>query len=188
MQQVAKGISAKAAAKAFQRQQIFYGSRYQMTMSDMEKAGLNPILAGALGGGGGASAPMAHMTGAGRGGKGENLYIAEKQAENLEAQTNATNALALKHAADTRGIDLDNVDRAGFAKWQAENPTIRRAGYAKQSAGVIGAAYSTAKDVVNEAGGFEGITRKLFPTYFKERERIKNQKPRKSYGGATGTY
>lgn len=42
-------ISKPNAKQAYQRERELYSTRYQMTMADMEKAGLNPILAASSG-------------------------------------------------------------------------------------------------------------------------------------------
>lgn len=174
MQQVQKGINAKEASKARKHQIFMRATAYQTAAKDLEKAGLNRILA--LGGPARAEGgPQASVGPASRGGKGENLFLSEKQAQALDAQIGATNALALKHAADTRGIDLDNIDKAEYTKWLQENPGVRRIGYARKSAGIPGAVYTTAKDLMKGQGGFEGVTKKLFPTYYKTRNQLKNK-------------
>lgn len=44
-------VNAKAASKQMAFQKEMFSNRYQITMADMAKAGLNPILAATLGGG-----------------------------------------------------------------------------------------------------------------------------------------
>ena len=46
---MANNASARAAKEMMQFQEKMFRSRYQMTMADMRKAGLNPILAGSMG-------------------------------------------------------------------------------------------------------------------------------------------
>ena len=46
---LANNASAKAAKEMMEFQEKMFRSRYQMTMADMRKAGLNPILAGSMG-------------------------------------------------------------------------------------------------------------------------------------------
>lgn len=149
MQQVAKGINAREAQKARKHQLFMRATQYQTAASDLEKAGLNRILA--LGGparSGGA--PQAGGATGGRGGKGDNLYLAELDAELKRSQTSAQVASANQANENAEATRLQNVDAANFNQWMADNPEQRRAGYAYKHTGLVGAGISTARDIINE--------------------------------------
>lgn len=108
------------AKLAYQRNLDAYGSRYQMTMADMAKAGLNPILAASQGVGGVPSAQPASQTTAsfphkqGSGGKsaGVEAFAQAASAQQSIAQAELTTAQTGLVGAQTRQVETQtNTER-----------------------------------------------------------------------------
>lgn len=97
-------FSAKATKRAYKYQKRVYKKRYQWTVSDLRKAGLNPILAVRGGLGGGVSAPPAQAAPVGGAGKGalEGVMSALQakrtlaETKNIEQATKTQKALTWK--------------------------------------------------------------------------------------------
>lgn len=106
---LSKKSSAKAAKIAHKRNVSDYKHRYQWTMADMRKAGLNPILAAGTGAG---SLPGNTAAEAGQIGEG----VAQAPASALSAMQakatiQATQAQAAKTTQDAKAQTIDNVYR-----------------------------------------------------------------------------
>lgn len=104
-------IGAGSAAQAQQFNRTNYKHRYQWTAEDMEKAGLNRILAASQGGGQGPPAPMA------QGGGGSSDILTALQAKLTNAQTRKTNAEATLAEKDIPLAELKNEMTAKAISW-----------------------------------------------------------------------
>lgn len=97
-----------------------YEKRYQMTMADMRKAGLNPILAYKQGAGsaptsGGGNIQAVKPALADSLLKGAQYNTAVSQADMMKSQSELNSAKA----------KLDNIDVQWFKKWNKENPNFQ---------------------------------------------------------------
>lgn len=107
----------KAAKKARDHQLFMYRNRYRMTMDDMRAAGLNPILAASLGGGGPVSAPQARMgsfpSGGAAAGAQAGISVSKVKAEKelLNASIATQTALGNKYTQEAATIhhNMNNI-------------------------------------------------------------------------------
>lgn len=107
-----------------------YRHRYRMTMRDMAEAGLNPILAGEVGGGSTPSVGMAQNAMAGAGARAVSsagsLLRAVVDAKATKAQTNAIIQGEAESRARTEGYYADaRLKNAQQAAVMEQNPTIK---------------------------------------------------------------
>lgn len=137
-------ITLSAQKKEAKKQRKFarfmYEHRYRMTMADMRAAGLNPILAAGIGGGGG-PAPQGSManisplptSGATRGAAvGAQVSKLKQEKSLLEAQKEASSALASKASAEaaltagnTPALLAKTAGEASSAVSQAASDKVR---------------------------------------------------------------
>lgn len=101
-----------AATTAFERQSALYGSRYQMQMADMKKAGLNPILSyrqSPPGTGGVAMAPVENLalTGAQTGAHSAAATKSREEATTQKELRRQIAAVAAREEASARNIAQD---------------------------------------------------------------------------------
>lgn len=136
-QRQANQANIELARERMAFQERMYGSRYQMQMADMRKAGLNPILAfaGAPGAPGGAQAQVGSVTGqAGEIlGKGVasaiQAYRARSEVRKREAEIGAVTAQARNLEADT-ALKAKQTDVAGAQERQLFSQTVLNNGLA----------------------------------------------------------
>lgn len=123
-------FNAKQAKKQRRWAKRMYENRYQMTMRDMEKAGLNPILAyqqgaGSVPSGASASVSMPDVGGsAARGAAaGTAAALAKAQVPNIESQTASNAASAARSKADAERMQIENRIRGHLADALDNNET-----------------------------------------------------------------
>lgn len=128
----------KAARRAYERNVRAYRHRYQWTMDDMRKAGLNPILAYSSGAGSAPTAQQAQtfMADASSFGKGAEAAVkaalADSQKANVDSSTEANvqtaraaAAAAKKSIAETQGVNQRNLEHSYILDAYKENPKLR---------------------------------------------------------------
>ena len=101
-------MSARQSAEAFERSQGAYGTRYQTTMQDMRKAGLNPILA-ASGGFGVGNAPQ----------------MAAPQAFQAPAPVVLPSSASAKNVAEQTNIEYDTLKKREEIKNIIEDTNVK---------------------------------------------------------------
>ena len=152
----------KAARRAFERSVKAYKHRYQWTMEDMRKAGLNPILAYGQGAGSAPTAQqaqtfLADASSLGRGAEaGIKAALADPQKRQIEAATQASvssakaaEAAASKTATETIGVQQRNeLDRLTLEAIK-RNKGFREAWVARQVYGT-GMNPSSAKAIYHQ--------------------------------------
>lgn len=107
--------------QAWDRTKAIYERRYQWTMNDMRKAGLNPILAYQQGASGGAAVPQTSQPQV----KGQNYVSTAKEAALLGAQLRNVEASSAKMEAEAAGIASQNEQREFYGKlWSKANDVL----------------------------------------------------------------
>lgn len=161
-------VNVREAHKQREWLEAMRKSQYQTAVKDMEKAGLNPILATRFGGSGvpagsAARAAGGSLGGAARGQAITSAKLAEKQSGLLDAQTETTTATGRRQNAAA------SLDEAHAAKANMENIFYSNALKAAQAAekGVPG----MVDDLMNYLKGLAGGTRGHPPT---NREPVRN--------------
>lgn len=147
----ANNMAASESGRGRAWQKDMYKHRYQYTVKDMRKAGLNPILAAQFGGGSspsgmqasfqnpaaGAFSTAADIYSAGKQGEvaDVNIQKVEQEVRNLESSQNLTDeqTRAMSYTIDeiksridinaskAQGVDYDNIEKAVIAHWAQSN-------------------------------------------------------------------
>ena len=162
---IASGIAGMFSARRQNKMAVHnYKHRYQWAMKDMEKAGLNPVLAFASGQGagniGGPSAGITPTNASGQSASRAAGKLAGAQLENVQADIRQKDALTNKYRMESLGIGINNAKEGALMQEATErwkffgaNPEDRDRMWRSEGRGVVGRNLSDIEAIVRRIWG-----------------------------------
>ena len=131
----------------FQREMS--NTSYQRSMSDMKKSGLNPILAGKLGGASTPGGAMASVPDFGKGMSQIGHQAMQMQLQKAQVAQTASTAQKLRNEATMQQMDIDMLRKRGLSPLAFKHTVLNQAG--SELYDEFKDNYSSAKDVVSKS-------------------------------------